>query len=122
AELAAGHRVDSEELHGLTGGNAFFVTEVIATDAALPATVQDAVLTRVRSLGPEQGLVAEAVAISPGGLELEWIPVLTGVDRNLIDAAVGSGVLALDGTRVRFRHEIARISVEEAMGAVKRMT
>ncbi len=39
---------DSEHLHEVTGGNAFFVTEAIsAGTTTVPATVRDAVLARV---------------------------------------------------------------------------
>ena len=122
AELAIGHRVSSGELHRLTGGNAFFVTEVIATDADLPATVQDAVLARVRGLGPDQRRIAEAVSISPGGLELDLIPTLSGADRTDIDSALRPGVLVLDGDKARFRHEIARMAVEGSLGTVMSLT
>src|SRR3984957_15226120 len=43
AELAAGHAVNSDELHRLTGGNPFFVTEILA---AGPDTLANSALPR----------------------------------------------------------------------------
>ena len=44
--------IDVDALYAETGGNAFFVTEVIASGGEhLPATVQDAVLSRTHRLG-----------------------------------------------------------------------
>ena len=53
AELAAESGIDAAALHRETGGNAFFVTEVVAAGGGqLPGTVQDAVLARVQRLSP----------------------------------------------------------------------
>jgi len=47
AELAQVSELDARELHRLTDGNPFFVTEVLATGgSAIPPTVRDAVLAR----------------------------------------------------------------------------
>ena len=51
-QLAGPHGADGDAVYALTGGNAFFVTEVLAVGSApLPETVRDAVLARDRSLG-----------------------------------------------------------------------
>ena len=50
-ELAEPHGVDAGELHRRTGGNPFFVTEVLAAGGGeIPATVRDAVLARAARL------------------------------------------------------------------------
>ena len=57
AELAAPAGVDGEELYLKTAGNAFFVTEVLASgDHAIPHTVVDAVLARTSRLAPRHEL------------------------------------------------------------------
>ena len=54
AELAADTGIDADALFRETGGNAFFVTEVVASGGQqLPPTVQDAVLSRVHRLSPQ---------------------------------------------------------------------
>jgi predicted ATPase len=54
ADLAASHAVDAADLHRRTGGNPFFVTEVLAAGTErIPATVRDAVLARAARLAAE---------------------------------------------------------------------
>ena len=66
ARLAAPHGVDAEVLYRRTGGNPFFVTEVLAAaDAEIPNTVRDAVLARAARLSPEARDLLEAVAAVP---------------------------------------------------------
>ena len=53
AELADGIAVDAGRLHATTGGNPFFVTEVLAAPGwTVPPTIGDAVLARVARLDP----------------------------------------------------------------------
>ena len=48
-----GTDLDPAELHRRTGGNAFYVTEILASDGdALPASVRDAVRARVARFSP----------------------------------------------------------------------
>ena len=66
-ELAAGRAIDDARLHEQTGGNAFFVTEVLAAEGVgdTPATVRDAVLARAARLSTRARRLLEAVAVVP---------------------------------------------------------
>jgi predicted ATPase len=62
--LAGERALDVAALHRQTGGNPFFVTEVLAgPGAGLPLTVRDAVLGRVARLSPPAQAVLEAAAV-----------------------------------------------------------
>src|SRR5262249_55805455 len=77
AELATPHHVDAEELYTRTGGNPFFVTEVLATDRqTLPETVRDAVLARAARLSDGARELLDAVSVIPDGCELELLDEL----------------------------------------------
>ena len=73
AALAEPHGLDAEELYGRTGGNPFFVTELLATGRErLPDTVRDAVLARAARLSEPAQRLLDAVAIVPGPTEM-WL-------------------------------------------------
>ncbi len=110
--LTAGHDIDSSQLLTITGGNAFYVTEVLATGQHVPTSVQDAVLVRVHALGEASRAAVEAVSISPRALEMEYVEPLSGASAAQLDHAVNVGVLASEGQSFRFRHELAREAVE----------
>ena len=72
--LAAPHGLDAAAVYAVTGGNPFFVSEVIAAGGdVLPETVRDAVLARVALLGPRTTALLEAIATLPPRAEL-WVP------------------------------------------------
>jgi len=119
--LSRDRALDFKRLHRITGGNAFFVTEVLAAGDDLPANVQDAVLSRVALLDPDARRVVEGVSIAPRSLEIERVSTLVGIEQARIDDALAAGVLVGDGHRLRFRHELARSAVEESIPPARRL-
>ncbi len=114
--LAKPHGIDPLELHRTTAGNAFFVTEVLASGGTeIPATVRDAVLARTGRLSPEARAVLDAVAIAPPHAETWLVETLSGSIDARLDECITSGVLVSEGEHVSFRHELARLAVEESI-------
>jgi DNA-binding CsgD family transcriptional regulator/tetratricopeptide (TPR) repeat protein len=113
--LALPHGVDAEELYGMTSGNPFFVTEVLASPAAeIPPTVRDAVLGRAARLGKPARGVLDAVAVATPHAEL-WLLEELVDDLGLLDECLASGMLVAEEGAVRFRHELARLAVESSI-------
>jgi DNA-binding CsgD family transcriptional regulator/tetratricopeptide (TPR) repeat protein len=122
--LALGSTFAPGELHALTGGNPFFVTELLSTPTsggagAVPVSTRDAVLARVARLSLEARRVLDAVAVM-GSSELSVLGAVIGTGHAL-DECVASSVLLAEPTGVRFRHELARLAVEDALAAHRRI-
>ena len=120
-ELTAPTGVDPAELFRLTGGNPFFVTEVLANPCeVVPPTVVDAVLARVRMLSPQAQTALDRLAVIPSGAEAELLRILAG-DLAPVAEAERAGVVAVRGDVVAFRHELARRAVAESLPASVRL-
>ena len=122
-ELLAGPaEVDAGELHRRTSGNPFFVSEALAAGCdEVPETVRDAVLARAARLDDEARTLLEAVAIEPARVELWLLEALLGGEPVGLDACLASGMLRAERNTVGFRHEIARVVVEEALSPHRRV-
>jgi len=112
-------------LQRLSGGNPFYLTELLAPDGAeVPASVRDAVLARVAHLSGGARLVVELVAVEPARLERSLVaaclPDPLEADA-AINEALGCGVLRVDADWLAFRHEIARQSVESFLNLRRRV-
>ncbi|MEV8551785.1 AAA family ATPase [Streptomyces glaucescens] len=116
ARLAAGTGLDPTELHRRTGGNAFFVTQVLADGGAtVPATVRDAVLARAARLGPGARDALDAVACL-GTRAAPWLAeAVSGRPSGDLDECVERGLLTAEQGQVAFRHELVRVAVHEAI-------
>ena len=119
--LAEPQGADGEAIHQLTQGNAFYVTEILATEGAtLPETIRDAVLARAAKLEPDERLLLDVVAVVPARAELWLLDAVAGEELRNLDACVASGMLHEDGDTVAFRHELARLAVESAVAPHRR--
>jgi DNA-binding CsgD family transcriptional regulator/tetratricopeptide (TPR) repeat protein len=123
AELAASSGVDADELHRLTGGNPFFVTEILAGgpdalgNSTLPRSVCEVVWGRLARLTAPARDIAHAAAIC-GPHASTWLlnqmcPGTTAALGECLDTAL----LHADGAALAFRHELARQAVLQQIPA-----
>jgi predicted ATPase len=115
ATLTQGTKIDATELHQLTAGNAFFITEVLQADGdGLPVSVRDAVLARTRTLSTPAREALDTAALIGSRMPSELLVSL--IDNPLVtDELISHGLLIKDGDDLRFRHEIARLAIEGAI-------
>jgi DNA-binding CsgD family transcriptional regulator/tetratricopeptide (TPR) repeat protein len=123
AQLVGERELDPESVLALTGGNPFYVTELLAAsdadDPTVPVTVVDAVLARLGKLSSRARAAAEQLAVAPTGTD-------SGSARALVDAAAlaeaeRNGILEARGRVIRFRHELARRAVEGSVPQLRRV-
>jgi DNA-binding CsgD family transcriptional regulator/tetratricopeptide (TPR) repeat protein len=113
--------LDPGELFELTGGNPFYVSEVLANPGEIvPPTVVDAVLARVRTLSQAAQTALDRLAVIPSGAEVGLLRVLVG-DLAPVAEAERAGVVEVRGDLVAFRHELARRAVAESLPASIRL-
>lgn len=118
-EDRAGRRI--QDLHQVTGGNPFFVTEALESRApGVPVTVRDAVLSRAARLSPAARAVLELMSVVPARTELWLLEDAIGPEAGALDECLGAGMLRSEGDAVAFRHELARRSVEDSLSAPRR--
>jgi DNA-binding CsgD family transcriptional regulator/tetratricopeptide (TPR) repeat protein len=114
-QLAAGTR-DARAVHALTGGNPFFVTEVLTgTEDVVPVSVREAVLARRARLDAPARAVLDLVSVVP--LRAELGVIVAALDPAIADveACVTAGLLCCEPQAVSFRHELARLAVADAL-------
>ncbi len=115
-EMARGTSLDADVLHGRTGGNPFFVTEALAAGTTgVPASVRDAVLARIARLGRPARDLLDAVAVVPQRTEVWLLEAMCRGDLDALDECLRSGVLRAEADGLVFRHELARLAVEETL-------
>jgi len=122
AALAAPHGLDADALHRATAGNPFFVTEVIATPGAgIPSTVRDAVMARAARLSGAATTVVEVVSIALPQAELWLLDALVTDAAGALQQCLSAGILEVVPGGVAFRHELARMAIEESLSPHRRV-
>ncbi|NUR32017.1 MAG: AAA family ATPase, partial [Catenulispora sp.] len=117
--LAEGSGFAPDEVFRLTAGNPFYLTELLQTrTAGVPESARDVVLARAARLDAHAREALEVAALVGARVELPLLAALgdaAGLDG--LDGLLASGLLVADGMWVRFRHEIARLAIAEAVPA-----
>ncbi|MDX6640685.1 MAG: hypothetical protein QOF12_1696, partial [Solirubrobacteraceae bacterium] len=121
--LAEPHQVDADDLYRRTGGNPFFVTEALAAEVdAVPSTVREAVLARMARLPAPARRLLEAIAVATPHAEVWLLELLAPADLDHLEQCLASGMVLATERGVAFRHELARLAVEEALPPNRRVS
>jgi DNA-binding CsgD family transcriptional regulator len=126
AALCAGSGVNGEQLHELTGGNPFFVTEVLAAGAdaltrnTLPRSVSEAVWGRLARLSTQARDAAQASAVCGPRAEVALVQQVCPAASTGLAECLNANVLIVDGDVIGFRHELARRATLDRIGDYQR--
>jgi DNA-binding CsgD family transcriptional regulator/tetratricopeptide (TPR) repeat protein len=119
--MARGSDLEAVTLYRLTGGNPFYVTEVLqAGMAEVPDSARDAVLARAAGLSAGARQLLDVAALTGARVEPRLLETATAGPPTAVDELLACGLLAADGRFLRFRHEIARLAVEQAIPVHRR--
>lgn len=112
AALSSGLHPDPAELHRLTNGNPFFVTEVLSgTSESLPISVRDAVRARLSRLDERAIRALQGTAILGTSSEPWLLAAVCGEDLPGIDDCLTAGMVRSNSGTIEFRHELTRVTV-----------
>ena len=122
-KLAEGSGLDTESLFAQTSGNPYFVSELVASadEERVPPTVVAAVTGRLRRLDRVTQDHVEQLAIVPFMVDAELLGRLVTDSAGALRAAEEAGLLDVSTDGVRFRHELTRRAVVDALPASRRI-
>lgn len=117
----AGDGWDADELWRLTGGNPFFVTQLVSTGPTrVPVSIRDAVTARVLRLSDAGRGLVELTSVAPGRIGLTVVEEILGDPREAIEECERVGILEVHENTLAFRHELARSVIEAELSKLRR--
>ncbi|GAB3953657.1 AAA family ATPase [Kribbella albertanoniae] len=120
-ELCRSSVLDARQVYDLTGGNPFYVSEVLAagSTSGVPRRVADTVLSRIRDLDRVSREVIEQLALVPAALDKQLADRLVG-DTAALMAAEERGLLEVTASTISFPYELVRRAIADSIPAVRR--
>jgi DNA-binding CsgD family transcriptional regulator/tetratricopeptide (TPR) repeat protein len=120
--LAEGTSYSPDQLYTLTGGNPFFVVEVLCEQGTeVPASARDAVLARAARLSEVARAALDLASLDSWRVDPAVVARAGGVSLGTLDELVAAGLLKAEGPHLRFRHELARRAVESEVPPHRRL-
>jgi DNA-binding CsgD family transcriptional regulator/tetratricopeptide (TPR) repeat protein len=118
--LAGPGDVDADELYRITGGNPFYVSEVLSAGGPeVPPTVRDAAGARLARAAPATRRAMEAAAVAGTRVSPAQLAAVLEA-RPAVEDCLATGILAADGAALRFRHELLRMAVVDAIAPYRK--
>jgi DNA-binding CsgD family transcriptional regulator len=112
-----------DQLYNLTGGNPFYVMEVLGSKTStIPERVKDSILNVFHSKDDTTRALWELLSILPSSIE---VGIAKRVQQDLsgdMDGCLASGVVVLHGGYLSFKHELFRMAIEESLSPLKRQS
>jgi len=106
---------------GITRGNPFFVSELLSSEGGrVPETVSGAVLAKASRLPERARRMLNLLSVVPGRCELSILAAAFDDYLDLLDQCAELGLITVDGEFAAFRHELGRLSIEDALPAGQR--
>jgi ATP/maltotriose-dependent transcriptional regulator MalT len=112
----------ADELYALTGGNPFYISELLAArpSGGLPPSVAGAVLGRAARLGEPARRLVELVSVVPNRIGTGVLDAVMPEWGVAAEQPEQRGLLDVGPRHVRFRHEIARAAIQSSVPAARR--
>ena len=121
ATLAHKANRPAKQLHAITSGNPFFLTEVLASDTpGVPTSVSDAVLAQIARRSPEAQRLLEVVAVVPTKVAWRTVEAVGGASSAGLEECLAAGLLQVESREIGYRHELARQAAENALPLTRR--
>lgn len=119
-QLAGGNAIEGDSLWRMTGGNPFFVTELLGSGETMPGSIKDSIRGTLSRLSPPARDLVELVSVTPTQVRMQVVQQTRGDVVDLVEECERRRILEVRGEALRFRHELARRAVEGELEEIRR--
>ena len=121
-KLADEKGYDGEDVYSISGGNPFYVNEILASySLGVPDSVKDSILCFYNRLEDETKNVLQFLSVIPEGLELTRLYKIDPSYHQAIESCLDNKVLVIKNNKIFFKHELYRRTIEASLSPFKRI-
>jgi DNA-binding CsgD family transcriptional regulator/tetratricopeptide (TPR) repeat protein len=105
-----------EDVYGISGGNPFYVNEILASySPGIPDNIKDTILSVFNRLDITTRQVCELLSVLPTGLETNYLEELEPQYATALASCLETKIILLKDNRLSFKHELYRRTIEYAL-------
>jgi DNA-binding CsgD family transcriptional regulator len=111
-----------EDVYSISGGNPFYVHEILASySPGIPETIKDSILLVYNRQDESAKYMWATLSTLPTGLESMYLEKIGDQYEVAIENALDSRILILQRGRLLFKHELYRRTIEQSLSPLKRI-
>jgi len=121
-KLADEKGYDGEDVYSISGGNPFYVNEILASySLGVPDSVKDSILCFYNRLEDETKNVLQFLSVIPEGLELSRLHKIDPSYHQAVESCLANKILIIKNNKIFFKHELYRRTIEASLSPFKRV-
>jgi DNA-binding CsgD family transcriptional regulator len=122
AKWAAERGYNGEDVYTISGGNPFYVNEILASySPGIPDNIKDSILAVYYRHDQSTQEVWRILSVVPTGLETRYIEKMAPFYGDAIENCIQAKIVELDRGVMSFRHELYRRTVEVSLSPLVRV-
>ena len=121
--MAAGKGYSGESVYSISGGNPFYVTEILASySCGVPDNVKDSILTVYNRQNEKTKEVWKFLSVQPTGFETDYLLKMDPSCVEAVELSLESGIILHEQGKVFFKHELYRRTIEASLSPLLRVS
>jgi DNA-binding CsgD family transcriptional regulator len=121
-KLAKEKGYNGENIYSVTGGNPFYVNEILAGySAGVPDNIKDSILSVYNRLDENTKRIWELLSVMPTGFQLNELEMMEPQFAESIENCLDTKILIIDKGTIFFKHELYRRTVESSLSPLLRI-
>jgi DNA-binding CsgD family transcriptional regulator/tetratricopeptide (TPR) repeat protein len=122
AKMATEKGYSGEDVYSISGGNPFYVTEILASySPGVPDNIKDSVLSVYNRQNEKTKQLWELLSVLPTGFELNYITKMDPSYQAAVEDSLDSKILLLKDGLILFKHELYRRTIEASLSPLLRL-
>ena len=121
-KLALQKGYNGEDVYSISGGNPFYVNEILASySPGVPDNIKDSVLSVYNSLDEKTKQLWQMLSVLPTGLEIRYLEKMEPSYTTAIESCLESKILISEKESIFFKHELYRRTIEASLSPFLRI-
>jgi DNA-binding CsgD family transcriptional regulator len=121
-KLAAERGYAGEDVYNITGGNPFYVTEILSSySLGVPDNIRDAILSAYNRSDAKARQVWDLLSVIPSGIETTYLEQFEPLYAAAIERCLDLKIILIKDGLVFFKHELFRRTIETSLSPLKRV-
>ena len=122
-KLAVAKGCLGEEVYSISGGNPFYVNEILASySPGIPDNIKDSILSVYNRQDEKTKEVWNILSVLPTGFEISWLEELDPLLIPSVENSLETKILVLKANLIFFKHELYRRTIETSLSPLLRVS
>ncbi len=121
-ELAAAKGLQGENIYSISGGNPFYVNEMLQSyTAVIPDNIRDSILSAFNACNEKTKQVWQMVSVLPSALELKYLEKMLPHYSDELAICLEKQILVIEKNAIAFKHELFRRVIETTVSPLQKI-